>query len=86
MEENKLQELERRIAKLEDDSTISKYDNPFDYIDVKNITSFIEVVGTVPAGSPKNYFDQFKIYISGGTLRFYMYDYVNNAWRYATLT
>lgn len=86
MQENKTEEFERRLAKLEEEKMISKYDNPFDYVDIKNITSFIQVVSTVPAGFPKSFFDQIKIYISGGTYRLYVYDYANNAWRYTTLT
>lgn len=86
MQEDKLQELERRIAMLEEDKTISRYDSPFDYIDIQNITGFVQVVSAVPSGNPKTLFDQFKIYINGGTLRFYMYDNVNNSWRYTTLT
>lgn len=86
MPEDKLQELERRIASLEEDKTVSKYDNPFDFIDIQNITGFVQVVSTTPAGFPKNMFDQVKIYINGGTLRLYVYDYANNAWRYTTLT
>lgn len=86
MQESKIEELERRLAALEDKSTVSTYDNPFDYIDIKNITSFVEIVSVVPAGFPKNFFDQIKLYINGGTYRLYIYDYVNNAWRYATLT
>jgi len=86
MPENKIEEFERRLAKVEEQQTISKYDNPFDFIDLKNITSFVEVVSIVPAGFPKTFFDQMKIYINGGTYRLYVYDYANNAWRYATLT
>ena len=86
MEDNKMQEFERRLAALEEDKTISKYDNNFDYLDIQNITGFVQVVSVAPAGFPKSFFDQVKIYISGGTLRLYVYDYANNAWRYTTLT
>ena len=86
MGEDKFQELERRIGELEQDKTVSKYDNPFDYVDIQNITGFIQVVSAVPSGSPKYFYDQIKIYINGGTYRLYVYDNVNNSWRYATLT
>lgn len=86
MEENKIEEIERRLAALEEDKTVSKYDNNFDYVDIQNITGFVQVVAVVPAGFPKSFFDQMKIYINGGTLRLYVFDYANNTWRYATLT
>jgi len=86
MPEDKLQELERRIASLEEDKTVSKYDNPFSYVDIQNITGFVQIVASAPSGAPKSLYDQIKLYISGGTYRLYIYDYSNGAWRYATLT
>lgn len=84
--QQEIEDIKRRLNELDQDKTVSRYDNPFDYVDIKNIVNFIEIVATIPAGFPKNFFDQVKIYISGGTYRLYIYDYSNSAWRYATLT
>lgn len=52
----------------------------------KDIRGLFEVVSVVPAGIPSTVYDQIKIYTSAGTFRFYWYDYVNHAWRFATGT
>lgn len=83
--EEKLAQLEQRISQLEQDNTVSKFDNEI-YLTIKNLTDLIEVVSTVPTATPKAFYDQVKIYISGGTYRLYVYNYVNNVWRYVTLT
>lgn len=52
----------------------------------QDITGLIRTISTVPDWTPKKFSDQFIIYISGATYRFYIYDVTNNTWRYATLT
>lgn len=36
--------------------------------------------------TPMTFFDQVKLYRSGSTFRLYIYDVVNKAWRFVTLT
>jgi hypothetical protein len=50
------------------------------------IVGLFEVVSSAPTGTPKEVFDQIKIYVSGGTYRLYVYDYNGHAWHYASLT
>lgn len=46
----------------------------------------IDTTDTVPTYVPKKIQEQVILYISGATLRLYVYDFTNNTWRYATLT
>lgn len=53
-------------------------------IDVKDFGGFIEVVPSAPAHTPKNFFDQIKIFDNAGTPELHVYDYVAKAWRVFT--
>lgn len=57
---------------------------PIDFFDISG--GFIDTVNVVPTNIPKKLAEQILIYSNGGTYRLYIYDTVNNAWRYATLT
>lgn len=61
-------------------------DNNSPKIELKNLKGLFEVVSVAPANAPKNIFGQIKLYINGANYRLYIYDYVNGAWRYASLT
>ena len=54
-------------------------------ISIRTLSGFIQTVAAVPAWTPRNLFEQVAIYKSGATIRLYIYDSANNAWRYATL-
>ena len=84
--EERLAQMENDIAMLKQNATLSNYDNNLNYLNIKNITDFLQVVSSIPSATPKNFFDQVKIYSSGGTFRLYVYNYIDNTWRYATLT
>ena len=45
----------------------------------------IQTVSVVPTRIPRNLYEQIVIYVSGATLRLYVYDNTNKAWRYSTL-
>ena len=45
----------------------------------------ISTVSVVPTRIPRNLYEQIVIYVSGATLRLYVYDNTNKAWRYSTL-
>lgn len=47
---------------------------------------FLRVTATVPTGIPRNPLSKFVLYKSGATKRLYIYDSLNNAWYYTTLT
>lgn len=83
--EERLQQLESRLSALEQDKTISNYDSSI-FLSIKNLTDFFQVVTAVPSAVPQSFYDSVKFYSTGGTYRLYIYDYTNNAWRYATLT
>jgi hypothetical protein len=56
-------------------------------IDFANLIGFIGTVSTAPSNTPrKKISEQIKIYKNGATKRLYIYDFVNGAWSYATLT
>lgn len=50
------------------------------------IFGVIPTVDTAPTHIPTKFSDQFRIYKSGSTYRFYWYDATNAEWRYATGT
>ncbi len=60
--------------------------SPSEQTDLENISSVIQTVSVVPTWIPKKLYEQVVIYVSGATYRLYVYDTVNNAWRYAALT
>lgn len=55
-------------------------------IDFKNLRGLLQVVSAVPTSKPTSIYQQILIYVNGATLRLYVYDALNDAWRYATLT
>lgn len=55
-------------------------------VDISNLTGLIRTVAAVPTWIPKMFFDQLVIYKSGATIRLYIYDSLNKAWRYTALT
>lgn len=84
--EERIQQIENQIKVLQQGQSISNYDNNLNYLNIKNITDFIQCVSAIPTATPKNFWDQIKLYSSGGTYRLYVYNYIDNNWRYATLT
>jgi hypothetical protein len=54
-------------------------------IDLKNISSFIEVVTTVPTYFPHQVYEQVKLYYNASGSRLYIYDYTNSVWNYTTV-
>lgn len=84
--QEKLQQLEDRITMLEQSKSLPNFDTVDTYLSIRNLTEFIEVVSVVPTNTPRNFYEQIKIYISGATYRLYVYNYSNNVWRYVTLT
>jgi hypothetical protein len=58
-------------------------------VSILNLIGLIEVVSAVPTVVPKRFFEQVKIYSSGGTRRLYVYvtdSAGSGAWRYTALT
>lgn len=53
---------------------------------VSALQGVIQTVSTAPTHIPKKFSEQILIYRSGATIRLYVYDTVNNAWRYTALT
>lgn len=53
-------------------------------IDIENIQNFILTTDSVPTYTPRFFYQQFVIYKSGSTRRFYWYDTINNEWVYTT--
>lgn len=84
--QEQIDNLQAQISQLKQDYSLAQFNNIDSYISIKNLQDFIEVVSVVPAQTPRNLYEQIKIYISGGTYRLYVYNYKDNAWRYATLT
>lgn len=55
-------------------------------VDVTNLSGFIDTIDTVPTETPRNFYEQFKIYKNATTYRFYWYDFTNNEWRFSVGT
>jgi hypothetical protein len=51
-----------------------------------DIIGLFEVVSVVPTGTPRDLYDQIKIYSNSTTYRLYWYDSTSAAWRYASGT
>lgn len=49
-----------------------------------DIFGAFQVVSVIPTGTPKNIYEQIKVYTNSTTYRLYWYDNVGNAWHYAT--
>lgn len=60
--------------------------NPMPLNRIENILGMFQTVTTAPTATPTTFHNQIQIHINGGTLRLYVYDTVNNTWRYASLT
>lgn len=54
--------------------------------DIRDLTGLIQAVSSAPTWSPRKFSEQFAVYASGATYRFYIYDSTNKAWRYVALT
>lgn len=59
--------------------------NPHMELDT-DIFGLFETVSVAPTTIPKILFDQIKVYKNSTTLRLYVYDANNTAWRFVTLT
>jgi regulator of protease activity HflC (stomatin/prohibitin superfamily) len=59
--------------------------NPAVQNQLRDVFGNIEVVSAVPTEVPIRLDQQIKIYVSGGTSRFYIYDTSTATWKYATL-
>lgn len=55
-------------------------------ISLRDVYDLIETVDAAPTFTPTSFFNQFKIYKSGSTKRFYWYDNTNGEWSYVTGT
>lgn len=53
---------------------------------ILNLQGLFETVDTAPTAVPKTFYQSIKLYANGATYRLYIYDSLNQAWRYATLT
>lgn len=84
--EAQLQEALNRISALEDKQMQSYVQDTNLFVDIQNIINFVQVVSTAPTATPRNFWEQIKLYINGATYRLYIYDNITNNWRYATLT
>lgn len=51
-----------------------------------DIIGLFETVSVVPTLIPTKPYDQIKFYSNSTTYRLYMYDQINQVWRYASLT
>jgi hypothetical protein len=57
-----------------------------DRVDFKNLKGIIPTVDAEPTYIPRRSGEQIVLYVNGTTYRLYIYDIVNKAWHYSTLT
>lgn len=82
-----LGELETRISNLEQAYAMHRHDGvSASRINLADILGTIEVVSTAPSYTPRDMYDQVKLYINSTTYRLYIYDNVNHNWHYVALT
>lgn len=55
-------------------------------IQFEEIWGKVKTSSSIPTYTPKNISEQIIIYVSGATIRLYIYDFTNNSWRYVALT
>ncbi|MBX3498103.1 MAG: hypothetical protein KF889_01565 [Alphaproteobacteria bacterium] len=53
---------------------------------LETLWGLFPTTSSAPTHVPRNLYEQIVVYRNGATLRLYIYDTANNAWRYATLT
>lgn len=51
-----------------------------------DILGLFETVSSVPSGTPRDVYDQVKIYVNSTTYRLYWYDATGHVWHYVTAT
>jgi len=54
--------------------------------DISNITGLIKTTSVIPTKTPRIFQEQLLIYISGATIRLYIYSNSDNTWHYVALT
>lgn len=86
--EQEIQMLKKRIDDLETQLLTSRENK---YIDLDNIEGMIDTFydstpDRITDSIPTNVNEQIKLYTNGATKRLYIYDLINNAWRYVNLT
>lgn len=74
------QQMQRDIADIK-----AQLANPHVDLDT-DISGLFQTVSVPPTTIPQSPYDQVQIYSNGSTYRLYIYDGVNRAWHYATLT
>lgn len=77
------------LARIEDRQPVGNHKHngtDAEQVDLSDLFGLIETVDVVPTNDARNINEQAKIYVNGATLRFYVYDTVNQTWRYSTLT
>lgn len=62
------------------------FSTPQKEVRIEDIFGFFPQVTSAPTWTPRSFRDQFAIYRSGATYRFYIYDTTNEAWRFCALT
>ncbi len=67
---------------MENQSTPQTFPSPHN-IDIRNLYGLFPTVTSVPTHIPRKFDEQFRIYVSGSTYRFYWYDVTNATWRYS---
>lgn len=90
--QKEIEALRREIAQIREDSKRDIREHQHNGLQAQlvdldvGIDGLFETVSVAPTNIPKSIYDQVKVYRSGATLRLYIYDVDNQAWRYVALT
>lgn len=85
--QKRIDDMEAEIAELKDLLATHRHDGVLtNHVTLTDLQLAFQTISSVPTDNPSNIYDQVRIYKSGATLRLYLYDTVNKAWRYTTLT
>lgn len=55
-------------------------------VEISELFGKFQTVSAVPTGVPNRLINQIQFYSNGSTYRLYIYDTINNVWRYTALT
>lgn len=83
--QQQVQELQRQIDELIKSHQHDGLNASLIDLDL-HLDGLLETVDTAPTGTPRNLYEQVKIYVNSTTYRLYWYDSEGAVWHYVTAT
>lgn len=81
------EEIEALRTEIEAEHSHKGIDTPRIHTDdLVDDSDFIKFVSSIPSGEPSHFLERIQLYISGNTVRLYIWDTENSAWKFAPMT